>query len=140
MSSPLKRFMNLGVRAPDIEAELGFLEAFGASEVTKSERLHEGKKVERFHLHLGSTKLTLFRRATYDDALDALGEARGGGIGHVAFEVEDTASIVRALAAKGIHPLIPTFQTPPGPNGPAKRVTYFRSPNGTIVETQEVIA
>jgi catechol 2,3-dioxygenase-like lactoylglutathione lyase family enzyme len=139
MSDQLKAFQNLGVRAPNMEAELAFLESFGASEVTKTERMHEGQKVERFHLHLGSTKLTLFRRATYDDALEALGEPRGGGIGHVAFEITDTAAIVRALAEKGIRPLIPTFETPPGKNGPAKRVTYFRSPNGTVVETQEVI-
>ena len=139
MTPPLKQFMNLGLRAPDMEAELAFLESFGASDVVKSERIHEGQKVERFHVRLGATKLTLFRRATYDDALDALGEPRGGGIGHVAFEVADTAVIVNALAAKGIRPLIPTFETPPGPNGPAKRVTYFRSPNGTVVETQEIL-
>ena len=140
MTDLLKGFQNLGIRAPDMDAELAFLEAFGAHDVVKSERIHEGTKVERFHVHVGATKLTLFRRATYDDALDALGEPRGGGIGHVAFEVTDTAAIVNALASKGIRPLIPTFETPPGRNGPAKRVTYFRSPNGTVVETQEVIS
>ena len=131
----LGELANLGVRAPDMEAEVAFLEMFGATNVHRT----QGARGPRTHLELGTTRMTLFPRATYDDRLDELGEPRGGGLGHVAFKVASTDRIVEALAAKGYAPLIPTFTVPPTPTGGMRRVTYFRSPNGTVIETQETV-
>ena len=135
----IKTFANLGVRAPNLEAELEFLKVFGATDITKTERVHDGHTVERWHLHLGDTKMTLFKRATYDDQLDALGEPRGGGIGHAAFVISGTDEIVARLAKQGITPLIPTFIVEKSASGPRRKITYFRSPNGTVIETQDTI-
>lgn len=137
--SPLLRLTNLGVRAPDLEAEVAFLEAFGASGVERVERMHEGKNVERIRVQLGPLRVVLFRHATYDDQLESMDEQRGGGIGHMAFEVESTEQLLRVVATRGILPLIPTFTVPASSSGPMRRITYFRSPNGTIVETQEKV-
>ena len=135
MTDLLSGLANLGVRAPDMEAEVAFLETLGATNVHRT----QGAKGPRIHLELGPVRITLFPRATYDDQLDALGEPRGGGIGHVAFRVASTERVIEALAARGFAPLIPTFTVPPTPTGGTRRITYFRSPSGTVIETQETV-
>jgi catechol 2,3-dioxygenase-like lactoylglutathione lyase family enzyme len=139
MNDLLAARRGLGVRAPDIEAELRFLEAFGATDIHRSSRVHEGQVVERVHLYLASGRISLFTRATYDDRLDALGEPRGGGLSHMSFSVPSTDRVLEALAPIGVGPLYPTFSVAATATDPARKVTYFRSPNGTILETQEAI-
>ena len=129
----------LGVRAPDLDGELRFLSAFGATNIHRSSRVHEGQVVERVHLYLASGRISLFTRATYDDRLDALGQRRGGGLSHMSFSVPSTERVLEALAPIGVGPLYPTFSVAATAADPARRVTYFRSPNGTILETQEAI-
>jgi catechol 2,3-dioxygenase-like lactoylglutathione lyase family enzyme len=135
----LAKMTNLGVRAPDMDAEVDFLVAFGGDEVRRSERVTDGVVHKRAHLHIGAVRFTLFPFATYDARLAELGESRGGGIGHVAFEVPDTQAVLDLVSARGIAPLIPSFTVANTSSGDARRITYFRSPNGTVVETQETI-
>lgn len=139
MTILLAKMTNLGVRAPDMDAEIDFLVAFGGDEVRRSERVTEGVVHKRAHLHIGTTRFTLFPFATYDARLAEIGEPRGGGIGHVAFEVSDTQAVLELVGARGIAPLIPSFTVANTSSGDARRITYFRSPNGTVVETQESI-
>ena len=129
---------NLGVRAPDLEAELAFLTALGASGLTYSQRTHAGAQAERVHVHLGSIRLTLFRAGTYDARLEALGSRPTGGIGHAAFGVTSTDAVVEAAARVGVTPLIPTFTVEAVGIGPAA-ITYFRSPNGMILEAKQAL-
>jgi catechol 2,3-dioxygenase-like lactoylglutathione lyase family enzyme len=136
----LAKMTNLGVRAPDMDAEVDFLVAFGGGDVRRTERTTDGVLHRRAHLHIGEVRFTLFPFATYDERLAALGEPRGGGIGHVAFEVPDTQAVLDLVGARGIEPLIPSFTVATTSSGDARRITYFRSPNGTVVETQESIA
>jgi catechol 2,3-dioxygenase-like lactoylglutathione lyase family enzyme len=136
----LAKMTNLGVRAPDMDAEIAFLESFGGEDVRRSERTTDGVVHKRAHLHIGAVRFTLFPFATYDERLAALGEQRGGGIGHVAFEVPDTQAVLDLVGARGIEPLIPPFTVAMSSSGDSRRITYFRSPNGTVVETQESVA
>jgi catechol 2,3-dioxygenase-like lactoylglutathione lyase family enzyme len=129
----------LGLRAPDIDGELRFLSAFGATDVHRSSRMHEGQVVERVHLYLASGRISLFTRATYDERLDALGQPRGGGLSHMSFSVPSTDKVLAALEPIGVGPLYPTFVVAATAKDPARKITYFRSPNGTILETQEAI-
>jgi catechol 2,3-dioxygenase-like lactoylglutathione lyase family enzyme len=122
-----------------VDAEIAFLRAFGASSVTPHHRLSDGVRIERFHVSLGSARLTLFRRGTYDDQLEAAGVRTAGGIAHAAFDVASTDRVMRAAAAHGIAPLIPTFEVEAFGKGPA-RITYFRSPNGLVLEAKEIVA
>ena len=135
----LAKMTNLGVRAPDMDAEIAFLETFGGEGVRRSERVQDGVLHKRAHIHIGAVRFTLFPFATYDGRLAELGEQRGGGIGHVAFEVQDTKALLDRLTTHGIAPLIPTFSVGMTSSGDARRITYFRSPNGTVIETQESI-
>lgn len=120
---------NLGVRAPDIDAEIWFLQALGARSLLQS-------GPDRWHMMLGDTRLVLFRRAPYDARLEAAGLRPGGGISHVAFELDGAAPLA--------DPLVPTFDAnvPALPDvagsrrGPV-RVTFYVSPNGAVLETQE---
>jgi catechol 2,3-dioxygenase-like lactoylglutathione lyase family enzyme len=135
----LAKMTNLGVRAPDMDAEVEFLIAFGGEDVRRSERVTDGIVHKRAHLHIGAVRFTLFPFATYDARLAAIGEPRGGGLGHAAFEVPDTQAVLDLVGARGIKPLIPTFTVANTSSGDARRITYFRSPNGTVIETQESI-
>lgn len=133
------KFTNLGLRAPDIDAELAFLGVFGASNVTRSQRMHEGELVERVQVAIGTTRFAMFREGTYDKQLEALGVHPTGGISHAAFEVGSTARLIEAAARAGYAPLIPTFRVESSLSGRAL-ITYFRSPNGVIVEAKEPLA
>lgn len=137
---------NLGLKAPDLEAELDFFDVLGATgrTITASSPVREGLALDgsgaqRGRTRLGSLLLVMFRRAPYDAELEALTGPLGGGIGHVAFDVPSTAAVLRAAAAHGVLPLLGPFTVEASANGPARRVTFFRSPNGTILETQEKV-
>ena len=140
MSELLTARRGLGLRAPDLESELAFFQAFGATDVSHTSRMHEGQRVERAHLYLASGRITLFRRATYDERLEAIGQPRGGGLSHMSFSVPSTDRVLEALAPLGATPIYPTFLVDARAGDPARKITYFRSPNGTILETQEAIS
>ena len=119
---------NLGIRAPDIDAERWFLEALGGRAL-----LHG--RADRWHLMLGDTRLVLFRRAPYDDALDRAGMPTSGGLAHVAFDVAPPPGVVPLVATLEANvPALPDM--PPMRTGPC-RVTFYRSPGGAVFETQD---
>ena len=126
---------NLGVRAPDLDRELEFLRVFGATEAARSGTIPEKERVQ---VDIGSTRFTLFRIGTYDRQLAALGAQAAGGISHAAFKVGSTERVVEAAAKAGFAPLIPTFTAEAYLGGPSL-ITYFRSPNGVIVEAKELL-
>lgn len=123
---------NLGVRAPDIDAELWFLQALGASSLLQS-------GPDRWHVMLGDTRLVLFRRAPYDGRLEEAGLRPAGGLSHVALEF--------AGADLPAEALVPTFDANvpalPGvrdARSGAVRVTFYLSPNRLVLETQQFTA
>jgi len=132
------RMTNLGVRAPNVEAELRFLEHFGAGGLIHTQGDINGAPAERFHVHLGGTRIALFRKASYDDRLAAINESRGGGLAHVAFAVQSTAEVIKRAAAIGVEPLLGPYEVDV-PTGPRRLIAFFRSPNGLILETQETL-
>jgi catechol 2,3-dioxygenase-like lactoylglutathione lyase family enzyme len=131
---------NFAIRAADVQAELEFLRVFGARSVLRNERVHEGETVERFHLDLGAMHVVLFDRGSIDARLEALGVTPSAGVSHVAFEVGSTERLIAAAAERKIEPLIPTFKVAASPTGGPRLITYFRSPNGTVIETKELVS
>ena len=137
MSGNLGKLINIGVRAPDMERELEFLKLFTTSPSRKTGAIKNGVDSERAHISVGSADLTLFRAIKYDPQLAALGSNLANGcISHLAFEVDDTEAVIKNLARAGFHPLLPTYRLEESLVGPAS-ITFFRSPNGVIIETKE---
>jgi hypothetical protein len=131
---------NFAIRAADIEAELEFLRVFGARELQRNERLHEGATVVRYHFDLGSMHGVMFDRGVMDARLESLGVTPAQGISHVAFEIDSTTGLIAAAAERGFEPLVPTFRVGASPTGGPRLITYFCSPNGTVIETKEHVS
>ena len=136
----LRAMTNFAIRAPDVEAELEFLRVFGVEGVRRNERLHEGEMVVRYHFDLGRTHGVMFDRGVVDSRLESLGIVPPQGLSHVAFEIDSTAALIDRAATGGIKPLIDTFKVGDSPTGGPWLVTYFRSPNGTVIETKEHVS
>jgi catechol 2,3-dioxygenase-like lactoylglutathione lyase family enzyme len=136
---------NLGVKAPDLDAEIAFLRAFGGSGFERMPRSAvleglplDGEGAERVRVLLGGVRLAMYCRAPYDAELEALGAGTRGGLGHVAFDVSDTDAVLAAVARAGIPPLLGPFTVDTARG--RLIVTFFRSPNGTVLETQQTVA
>ena len=136
---------NIGVKAPDLEAEIAFLRAFGGGGFDRGPRSPvleglqlDGEGAERVRVQLGGVRLVLFRRAPYETELEALGLGAAGGLGHVAFDAADTGAVLAAAARAGIRPLLGPFTVDTARGRLV--VTFFRSPNGTVVELQQTVA
>jgi hypothetical protein len=133
---PLGSMTNLGIRAPDLEAEIEFLVALGGSTPQRSRLLIGDRVQERVFIDFHGTRFGLFQRASYDDRLEALSQVRGGGLSHVSFQSADAEMALRHAAAAGIAALMGPYDVNTVEGGTG-RVVYFRSPNGTVVQAQQ---
>ena len=127
---------NFGIRAPDLEAELVFLGALGASPPERRRLLINGRVSERVFVDFHGTRLGIFRKASYDETLAGLGEERSGGLSHVSFASPDTYRLLHAAAEMGVDPLMGPYEVQMAEGGTGL-VTYFRSPNGTVIQGQQ---
>ena len=80
-------------------------------------------------------KFFLFPALAYDNDLPNPIE---GGVGHVSFIVEDLEDLVASLTSQGIEPLRGPYISDVGELG-RRKVAFYRSPNGTIIEPQELM-
>jgi len=120
---------NLGVKVRNVDAELEFLSACGATGIQRGvTRGNEGD--ERYGMaFLGPQRLLLFERVLYEKNMS---EPMKHGLAHAVFEVDDTDRVVRELEARGVVPVW----------GPAelstafgnRRLAFFRSPSNFIFE------
>jgi catechol 2,3-dioxygenase-like lactoylglutathione lyase family enzyme len=122
---------NLGVKVKDLDADLAFLEACGATQIQKGTTLQPGGQELHFGMaFLGAQRLLLFPRVIYEEKL---AEPLKEGIAHVVYEVDDVAEVLRRFKLRGIIPFW-------GPEDIStsfgrRRIVFFRSPSGFIFET-----
>lgn len=132
----LNELFNLGVKANDVEAEKVFLDAFRPERrffLDRSKAATGPKQVPA--VELGGVKFFLFSNLTYDADLP---QPHPGGISHVAFMVENLDDLVANLERQGIKPLRGPYVTDTGDLG-RRKLAFYRSPNGTIIEPQELL-
>jgi len=121
---------NLGIKVADLDADLEFLRACGATQVQKGTvRGPAGEHVFGMAF-LGPQRLLLFPDVIYEDALDA---PLKHGLAHAVFEVPDVAAVIARHAANGVRAMWGPAEvsTPFG----RRRIVFFRSPSGFIFET-----
>ena len=93
---------HLGIATKGIEEALGFwAEGLGLENV-HTETV-EDQKVRVAMLPIGDTRIELLEPTSDDSPISKFLEKRGGGIHHIAVEVEDIASELDTLKQKGVR-------------------------------------
>jgi hypothetical protein len=132
----LKHIFNLGVKAPDAEAESKFFAAFNPDRTFYMERLKSPSGPSRVPaVEFGDVKFFFFPNLAYDQDLE---EPRPGGISHVAFMCDDLDLLVSHLSSQGVEPFRGPYTVDVGDMG-LRKVVFYRSPNGTILEPQQLL-
>lgn len=121
---------NLGVKVRDLDTELEFLKACGATRIEKGINQTPDGDLGFGMAFLGSQRLLLFPKVIYESALS---EPLKGGIAHAVYQVEDVTKVVREFGVNGVSPIWgpQEVSTPFG----RRRIVFFRSPSGFIFET-----
>jgi hypothetical protein len=86
-------------------------------------------------VEFGDVKFFLFSSLAYDDDLQ---QPHPGGISHVAFMVEDLDALVAHVSSQGFEPFKGPYTVDVGDLG-RRKVVFYKSPNGTILEPQELL-
>jgi methylmalonyl-CoA epimerase len=83
-------------------------------------------------LPLGETRIELLEPTSEDSPISKFLEKRGGGIHHIAIEVEDIAASLATLKARGIRLIDETPRT--GAEGCLVAFVHPSSANGVLLE------
>lgn len=125
---------NLGVKVRDLDAELAFMKACGATDVRRDTIPDNGVDRPLGMAMLGHQRVLMFPTTIYENQLP---EPLHHGLTHMVFEVEDVAATLETFRANGIVP----FWGPKDSATPfgRRRMVFFRSPSGMIFETFQSI-
>lgn len=120
---------NLGVKVGDLDADLAFLKACGATGIEKGSVGDPGSEAAFGMAFLGPQRLLLFPKVIYEGAL---AEPLKSGLAHAVFQVDDAAAEIARLRDRGVQPLWgpSELSTPFG----RRRIVFYRSPSGFIFE------
>lgn len=131
----MDRIWNLGIKVVDIDAELDFLRACGATEVGRGTIDTPQGGVPFGMARLGEERLLLFTEVVYADALP---EPMKTGLAHAVYEVSDVAAVLDRMTAAGISPLWGPAEltTPFG----RRRLVFFCSPSGFVFEAFQLLS
>ena len=126
----MERIWNLGIKVHDLEAELAFLSACGATGIERG-IINTPTGDHPFGSgFLGRERLLLFNEVVYADALP---EPMKTGLAHAVFQVTDVAQVLARFHTNGVAPIWgPVDLTTPFGK---RRVVFFRSPSGFVFET-----
>ena len=132
----LKEIFNFGIKAKDVEAEKEFFAAFNPDRTFVMERAKSPSGAAQVPaIEMGGVKFFFFSSLAYDEQLPA---PHPGGISHVAFMVDDLDGLVESMSSQGIEPFRGPYVVDVGDLG-QRKIVFYRSPNGTILEPQELI-
>ena len=130
MSSGWQDISNLGIKVRDLDEELAFLEAAGATQVQKLTQ--QGREFGM--AYLGTQRLFLFPKVIYEDKL---AEPLHYGLTHIVYEVTPLEPLLDRLKGEGIEP----FFGPEEGKTPfdRRRIVFYRTPSGFIFEAYELL-
>lgn len=95
------KIAHLGIATKDIQEALGFWQDALGLEHIHSEVV-EDQKVRVAMLPIGETNIELLEPTSEDSPISKFLEKRGGGIHHIAVEVEDIEKSLEKLKSEGI--------------------------------------
>jgi catechol 2,3-dioxygenase-like lactoylglutathione lyase family enzyme len=130
MSAGWQDLSNLGIKVRDLDEELAFLEACGATEVQKLTQ--QGREFGM--AFLGTQRLFLFPKVIYEDKL---AEPLHYGLTHIVYEVTPLEPLLDQLKAAGIVPFFGPEEVVTPFN--RRRIVFYRTPSGFIFEAFEIL-
>jgi len=130
MSSAWGDLSNLGIKVRDLDQELAFLEACGATQVQKLTQ--RGREFGM--AYLGTQRLFLFPKVIYEDKLD---EPLHYGLTHIVYEVDALDPLLDQLKLAGIEPFFGPEEVVTPFN--RRRIVFYRTPSGFIFEAFEIL-
>jgi catechol 2,3-dioxygenase-like lactoylglutathione lyase family enzyme len=131
----LGHLWNLGIKVQNLEREIAFLQACGATGLERwsTDPPNDGQRFAT--LQLGETRLVLLPEVIYEANLE---EPLRMGLAHAVFEVDNTTEVINQLGRNGVKPLWGPGEISAGPFG-RRRVVFFRSPSNLIIEAFQSI-
>ncbi|MHB8612022.1 MAG: VOC family protein [Candidatus Dormibacteraceae bacterium] len=129
----LKGLWNIAGKVTDLDAEVRFFEACGATDVIRDVVVEpSGENSEFAMLQLGTQRVLLFPNVVYEPNLP---EPLHFGLTHAVFEVDDLEAILTLFASKGVLP----FWGPTEVSAAfgRRRIAFFRSPSGFVFEAEQ---
>ena len=131
MSPVLKQIDHVGIAVPDLEAAVEHYRRTFDVEPVHRERL-EDQGVEEVLFAVGESYVQLLGALAPETPVGRFLEARGPGVHHVAYRVEDVAAALDRLRAQGL-PLVD--QAPrPGSRGTTIAFVHPKGMDGVLVE------
>jgi methylmalonyl-CoA epimerase len=122
---------HLGIATKEIEEALRFWQDALGLEHVHTEVVEE-QKVRVAMLPIGETNIELLEPTSDDSPISKFLEKRGGGIHHIAIEVEDISKSLEELKAKGMQLIDETPRI--GAEGCLVAFVHPRSTNGVLLE------
>ena len=128
------RLWNIGVKAENLDQEIGFWEALGARLLLREALAGPDGNAEYALLEFGGTRLFLTPKPLFEERL---GYLLTSGLTHAVFEVDDLDREYQRLAMLGIDVLVEPTELNAGFG--SRRIALFRSPNGLIFEVMQIL-
>ena len=125
---------NIGVKAEDLDREIGFWEALGARLLLCETLAGPDGDAEYALLEFGGTRLFLTPKPLFEDRLTY---PLTSGLTHAVFEIDDLDREYQRLATLGTEVLIEPVEISAGFG--SRRIALFRSPNGLIFEMMQIL-
>jgi catechol 2,3-dioxygenase-like lactoylglutathione lyase family enzyme len=125
---------NIGVKAKDLDQEIGFWEALGARPLLRETLAGPDGDAEYALLEFGGTRLFLTPHPLFEDRLT---HPLTSGLTHAVFEVDDLDREYQRIIALGTEVLIEPVEISAGFG--SRRIALFRSPNGLIFEMMQIL-
>ena len=125
---------HLGIATKSIDDALSFWNTLGLDNV-HTETVDD-QKVRVAMLPIGESRIELLEPTSDDSPISKFLEKRGGGIHHIAVEVEDIAAVLEKLRSKGVRLIdeVPRI----GAEGCLVAFVHPSATNGVLLELVEV--
>ncbi len=125
------KIAHLGIATKDIQEALGFWQDALGLELVHTE-LVEDQKVRVAMLPIGETNIELLEPISEDSPISKFLEKRGGGIHHIAVEVEDIEKSLAKLKDEGMQLIDEEPRV--GAEGCLVAFVHPKSANGVLLE------
>ena len=130
------RLWTVGAKVNDVDEEVRFLTAIGATPILPDDRVHlEGRTYRIPLIRWGSIRVHLAEEMVYEQALS--GPSLPAGLCHLVFEVDNFDEVRTKALAAGAHEITPPSRVEAGFG--TRDVAFFRSPGGILFEIIRIL-
>lgn len=127
----VKKIQHIAIAVPNLDEAVRIYRDILGLEYIGEETI-SGQKVRAAFFRVGDTRIELLEPASPDSPIRAFIEKRGGGLHHIALEVEDIRSAIQTLQERGVDMLTPAPEK--GTHGGLIAFAHPKSFSNVLVE------